>query len=252
MTSKNPDTKATVTYDLATAQQLEVNADGALVSLREFIIDSADMYEIAGEELRNAKANQKEVEAARVSITKPLNDALKAANAVFAKPAAKWLQAEATIKSAMLTYKEKQDELAREAQRVADQAAKVQRFALMAEAAQAFQAAQIAADAGDMDAHAEALEAAEAANTMSEVLTHTPTAVAAPKVAGISTRMTYTANVSDLKALVEAVAEGNAPLECLTPDTTFLGAQARAYKKPGQLFPGVHVIATPTIAARAA
>lgn len=248
----DPTTQSTVTYDLATAQQLEMNADGAIASLREFIIDSPSMYEIAGEELRNVKANQKTVEATRVSITKPLNDALRAANAVFAKPAAKWMQAEITIKDAMTTYKDQQDALAREAQAVADKATKLQRLTLMAESAKAYEEAQKAASAGDMEAAEAATEAAEAASLMSEVLTHTPTVVAAPKVAGISTRTTYTAAITDLKALVTAVAEGKAPLECLVADTSFLGAQARAYKKVGLLFPGVQVNASSSIAARAA
>lgn len=245
-------TANSVSYDLATAARLEAHADGAIASLSEFIIDSPTMFEIAGEELRNVKAQQKEVEAARVSITKPLNDALRNTNAVFGKAAAKWDQAETVIKRAMLKYQDEQDALAREAQAAADKAAQVQRLTLMAEAAVAFKEAEAAAAAGNMDAHAAALETANAANTMSEVITFTPAVVAAPKLSGISTRKTYGALVTNFKVLVAAVAEGKAPLECLIPDQTFLAAQARAYKKEGALFPGVHVVITNSIAARSA
>jgi hypothetical protein len=64
--------------------------------------------------------------------------------------------------------------------------------------------------------------------------------------------MTYSAEVTNLLELVQAVAAGQAPLEALQAETKFLGAQARAFKKAGQLYPGVMAVAERSIAARAA
>ena len=71
-------------------------------------------------------------------------------------------------------------------------------------------------------------------------------------MSGISGRVTYAAHVDDLMTLVKAVAEGKAPLEAIGANDKFLGAQARAFKKSGPLYPGVTAIAERGIAARAA
>jgi hypothetical protein len=51
-----------------------------------------------------------------------------------------------------------------------------------------------------------------------------------PKVSGFSKRTLWEAEVTDFKALVEAVAAGKASLECLLPNQTVLNALARAAK----------------------
>ena len=67
------------------------------------------------------------------------------------------------------------------------------------------------------------------------VVTVVPEVEQASKGAGIRGRTTYAAHVEDLRALVKAVAEGKAPIEAIQADTKFLNAQARAFKKQGQL-----------------
>ena len=98
----------------------------------------------------------------------------------------------------------------------------------------------------------------QAAATQAEIAAMTaavvtvPAAVEAPaRAAGISGRVNYAAEVQDMLALVQAVAAGQAPIECVVPDMKFLGAQARAFKRAGPLYPGVVVTAARTIAARA-
>lgn len=70
-----------------------------------------------------------------------------------------------------------------------------------------------------------------------------------PKVAGASTRQNWKFEVTDLKALVEAVAAGKVPLNAIRPDDTFLGQMARAMKG-SMKWPGVKVYNDPGVSIR--
>ena len=61
---------------------------------------------------------------------------------------------------------------------------------------------------------------------------------AAPKPTGSVARKTYIAEVTDLKALVAAVAAGTVPLMAILPNESFIGNQARAMKEAFSM-PGV-------------
>ena len=87
---------------------------------------------------------------------------------------------------------------------------------------------------------------------MADVVSFTPAVVEPSRVSGISGRVTYRSEVDDFTELVKAVAAGTAPLECLSANDKFLNAQAKAFKKPGQLFPGVRTVAERGLSARAA
>ena len=50
---------------------------------KSYEIDSSVMYEAAADELRTIKTKQKDLEAARKKITKPLDDAKKAVQEMF-------------------------------------------------------------------------------------------------------------------------------------------------------------------------
>lgn len=256
----------TVTYDPSAAIVLATKAQSALSGARDFVIDSPTMLELASEDLRSVKTLQKEVEEKRTSITGPLNQAVKAVNDLFRAPKEYLDQAETTLKRAIGTYTAEQQRLADESRRQAEALARAERERLAAiereqqEAARrAQQEAQAAAAAGDAEAaHAaqaaadEAAMRATSAAMTAQVLTMAPAVDAPAKVSGISSRTTYAAQVTDLMELVKAVAAGTAPIEALQADDKFLGAQARAFKKAGQLYPGVTVIAGTSIAARAA
>lgn len=259
-------TTDTVTYDASSAVMLATKAQAALTSAGDYVIDSQTMLELASDDLKHIKALQKEVEEKRTSITGPLNQAVKAVNDLFRAPKEYLDKAEATLKRAMVAYTTEQERLAAEARRQAEEAARAERERLaaiereQAEAARlAQQEAEAAAAAGDAEAAAAAQTAALAAQEQAAIAAMTanvvsiaPTVEAAPKVAGISGRVTYSAEVTDLMELVKAVAAGTAPIEAIQADAKFLGAQARAYKKAGQLYPGVNVVAERSIAARAA
>ena len=56
-------------------------------------------------------------------------------------------------------------------------------------------------------------------------------AAAPARFAGSTGRVNYSAKVTDLKALVRAIAEGKAPLESVQANDTFINQQARAFKE---------------------
>lgn len=273
-------TKGHVDYDASTAVVLAGQAQAALSSAKDLVIDSPMMYELASDELRNIKTLQKTVEEKRTTITVPLNAALKAVNDLFRAPKEYLEQAEAACKRSMITYTTEQERIAAEARRVAEEAARAERDRLAAEqreqeriareaaeaSARAQREAQEAAARGDAEAAARAQEEsrqqaeaaqsaqaeAQAAAATAEVVSITPAVAEPAKVVGISGRVNYGAKVDDLMTLIKAVAEGKAPIQCLMADEKFLGAQARAFKKSGPLFPGVTAVAERGLSARAA
>lgn len=259
-------TTDTIAYDASVAIVLTGNAQNALDNAKDYTIDSQTMLELASDDLKRVKALQKEVEAKRTAITGPLNAALSAVNALFAPPKEYLLQAEAILKRAMVAYTSEQERVAAIARAEAEAAARAERVRLAAiereqqEAARMAQvAAQAAAAAGDEEAAQRAMAEAEAAQQMAavtslaaQIVTVAPQTDAPAKVAGISSRVTYRAEVVDLMALTQAVATGHAPIEAIQPNLKFLGAQARAFKKAGPLYPGVESVAEHSIAARSA
>jgi len=62
-----------------------------------------------------------------------------------------------------------------------------------------------------------------------------------PKINGLGTRTTWTYEVTDFPALVQAVAAGNAPLQALQVDNVFCGQQARSLKSALK-WPGIRSI----------
>jgi colicin import membrane protein len=257
-------TQDTVAYDASAAIVLATKAQNALASASDFVIDSHTMFELASEDLMQVKGLQKEVEAKRTSITGPLNQAVKAVNDLFRSPKDYLDKAEATLKRAMVTWTTEQERLAAIARAEAEAAARAERERLAALEREQQEAARKAqeeaqAAAGDQEAAQRAMAEAEAAQQQAavtamtaQVVTMAPVVEAPAKVTGISGRVTYSAEVTNLLELVQAVAAGTAPLEALQADTKFLGAQARAFKKAGQLYPGVMAVAERSIAARAA
>ena len=129
------------------------------------------------------------------------------------------------------------DPASAEAQRVADEAAR--------KAAEDQQLAEAAA--------AEAAGDREAAEAIAAAPTFVPPVIVAPaipKVAGIARRETWSAKVTDLAALVRAVANGQAPLTALTPNMTVLNGLARSMQAQMRI-PGVQAFPTSGIGAGA-
>ena len=70
-----------------------------------------------------------------------------------------------------------------------------------------------------------------------------------PKVEGVSQRVSWKAEVTDLGALVKAVAAGQVPIQALKADTVFIGKQARAMRE-ALAYPGVRVYSEATTVTR--
>lgn len=272
--------KGHIDYDASNALVLTGQATASLASAKDFIIDSADMAALAGDELGQIKRLQKDVEADRVSKVKPLNDAVKIINAGYKAPLDFLANAEDFIKSKLLSWDTEQRRLANVARMAAEAAAaqerqrqaelEAQQRAQAEEArrqadALAAQAAQ-AAESGDADKavalqeQANAIEtqavqaemAAESTAIVAATVTAAPIAQLPVRTAGTSVRTNYSAQVDDLMELVKSVAEGKAPLEAIMANDKFLNAQAKAFKKAGPLYPGVTARADRSMSARAA
>ncbi len=266
MTNNTTPASQTVSYDATPAIVLAGKAKALVTQADAYVIDSPEMLELAAEDLRQVKGLQKEVEAKRTAIVGPLNQAVKAINELFRAPTDYLGQAESTLKFAINAYQVEQERKAAEQRRLAEEAQRAEQERLAAEQAEAQrqadelrQQAEQAAAEGDIEQAqqlAQKFQAAQHQATTVESLANVtsvamPTA-AAPKVSGIAGRVTYSSQVDNLMDLVKAVALGQVPIEALQADKKFLDTQARAYKKAGPLYPGVTIVATRGISARAA
>lgn len=272
-------TRGAIQYDATAAIVLGQKAQRELANAADFTVDSDDMLELAGEDLRRVMTLKKNVEEQRTSITGPLNQAVKAVNDLFRAPAQYLADAEKALKGSMLTYTTEQQRLADEARRKAEEIARAERERLAAEQRRQEQAAREASEAaarkaqeaadlaskGDAEAAAaaqqqaqEQAQAAELANAeaqataMTAAVVSMPVAVAAPaRVTGISTSKSMDYEVEDLHALVCHVAAHPELITLLMTDSVKLRAQVRATGMNTKL-PGVRVFQKSTMSARAA
>lgn len=243
---------------------LNARATTALRFIESMQITSAEDYALAADELRSIKAKANAIEEQRTGITGPINQALKAINALFKSPSELLGQAESLLKRKMLEWDQEQARIRAELQRKADEAAAAERRRLEAEAlerqreaeAAAKAAAEAAASGNQAAAELAAAEAqrqaaeAQAATTAALVVS-APVVQAQPKVAGISTSKKVDFEVVDLHALIKHVAAHPELVSLLAADTVKLRAQVRATGLATNL-PGVRVFETQVMSARAA
>jgi hypothetical protein len=252
------------------------SAQAALTLAREFKIDSVEMYELAGGELREIVTKKKLLDEKRLAITRPIDVAKKAVMDLFRGPTEALELAEQTIKRSMVTFDNAERQRRAEEERKARAAAEAERRRIEEEAlARAAEverqerehAEAVAAELeqmGDAQQAKEVRETAqiEAAQKADEVMreaaadaqtlvSFAPTS-AAPKAAGIATREVWYSEVTDLDALIKAAAAGNSSArECLMANDKVLGAKVRSLKGALSL-PGVRVWSENAIAARRA
>lgn len=233
-----------------------------------YVIDSPEMYEMAGEELRAIATKLKEVEETRLSITRPLDETKRRVMDLFHRPLERLEEANSLLRGRMLEYKREEDRKAAEARAAAERAAELERQRLERERVEAEERARelanqaaVVADAGEAerlrqeadDAAQAAQDAAEAAE-LAEVAPVALPAVTAPKAAGVSSRQNWKAEVTDLGALVTAAAAALANgddtlLAYLQANTTTLGQVAKALKAQARI-PGVRVYAEEALTVR--
>ena len=226
--------------------ELEVNTDaiaakGAeartlLATAREWPVRTPEEHEAAGQELRRIKRAAKEVDHLRRTMTRPLDDSKARIMDLFRPITGSLADAESALKRAILRF-----QTAEERKRAAEEA---RRRAVVEEEqrrllAQAEQAHEQWDDAG-----------AEAALETAVSIPEPTVAPSYHRAAGTSTTTRWHAEVTDLSALVAAVAEHRAPIEVLQPNMTVLNTQARSFKA-GLNYPGVRSVSEKVLGASA-
>ena len=224
---------------------------------------TADTYDSAGAYLRNVKALARDIEAERKALTDPLNAVVKRIMDKFRPATDALTKAEGVVKGKLSAYaaeverqRQEAERIAREAQRKAEEKLRAEAEAARRAEEEALRKAEEARRAGDEAAAKAAMAEAARKAAMAEkreekadVVALAPVVVeAAPEAQGISYRTTYSAEVTDLKALLAGVLEGRVPAEAVMPNEKFLGASARALKS-AMNWPGVRVVAKKTVAA---
>lgn len=248
-------------------------AERALAQAEALVIDSPEMNDIAGFELKAIKNRYNALEAQRKALVKPLDEHRARLMDLFRKPLSLLEQAEAAIKRSMLVYSNKVDEeRRREEARLAEQArreqaekeaqAKAAQAKADAEAAELRRKAEEAAAAGrageaaKLTAKAEAkVEAGETkAEELRQAAANMPTAVVLPpppKVAGVHTTVTYDAECDNLLELARFVVANPIFLNCIQVNQPALRQQAKSMKEAFAIG-GCRLVKKAGISARAA
>src|SRR5690606_18443654 len=226
-------------------------AEKALSVAQAIEIDSNEMYEIAGNELSTIKGRLKQLDEQRKSITKPLDEAKQAVMDLFRKPVEILTNAENSLKRAMLTFQSEQRRIQEEEQRKARAAAEAERRRQEEEARRMAEEARKAADSGDKQKAAQLQQEAEERKAVSEMISAPVIHMEKPAAAGVSTRKTYKARATDIKALLQGVIDGTGPVAVIKIDDKILNAPARSLKE-SMNYPGVEVYTEEGISARSA
>lgn len=237
------------------SQELAAEASGFLAGVQSFKVSTPAQYEDAGAKLKAIKALRQKIADTFDSHIKRAHEAHKALVKEKSDAEQPLSAAEMLIKRALLAYQQEEEKKRREEQARLEEAARKEREKLEKQAAKA-------EEKGKTERAAELQ--AQAATVAAPVV-----AVVTPKVAGISTRSTWRAEVSDKTRLIEAAAGGRrvignpdykgaerrthnrVPQAALEPDTTFLNQQARSLKNE-LTYPGVRVVEDKGIASRSA
>ncbi len=210
------------------AAELEKQIAPAIAVAGEIVVSDADSYMTAGEMLKDLTGIEKQVKAYWED---DVSSALKLHRSLVAKRDAMLIpigEQKNALRLGMKAWDDEQERIRQEAQAKAEAAARK-----AAEDAALAHAANLEKN-GDKAA-AEAVIAAPVVAAPVFVLKATPGGY------GQFTRKTWKAEVVDIMALVKAVAAGQAPIQAIEPNATFLNQQARSLK--GALtYPGVRVV----------
>ena len=195
------------------------------------VTDAASNTE-AARLLSLVKGHAKELTEHRFSMTRPLDNAKAQIIELFRPVLQDLTDAEQHIKGAMLDFDRA------ERQRIAAEraAAEAERRRLEEEAMQAL-------DEGRIEE-----AAAAAADSMAVVAP----AQAPVRARGTSVGELWRGEVTDLEALVKAIAAGAAPLSLVQADQSAINAFAKATKQEGEALPGVRFWRESSLSARAA
>jgi hypothetical protein len=227
------------------AVRTEIDAVSAYVSgITPHIACDRDLQD-AGQVLRDISTRAKALETRRLEITRPMDAAKKSVMDLFAAPLKQLQEAEAGLKRAITGYQLEQARI-REAEerRLQEKADRERREA----EARAEELRQKAADC-PTEGRAAYLEGLAEEQELKAAVIVAPTLAPAAKVEGVSMRDCWTAEVTDIRALCQAVCEGRIDAQALLPNMPYLSGLAKALKQ-GMRIPGVRAVNNPVVAAR--
>ena len=190
----------------------------------ELEVTNAEGYQAGAELLRQIKSLLGEIDSTFDPIVKATHAAHKEALEQKKKHANPLSEADTAIRRKMARFQAEQERIRREQAAI--------------EAAQARAAREKAEREAQELAEMGEAEMAEAVRQSSEIENAPPIPEPAPKADGISTRKNWKARVTDLDALVKAVAAGDVPIGAIQADMRFLSLQAKALEKELKI-PGV-------------
>lgn len=221
---------------MSAVQELETRALSVPERAKTATIQTGEDYERAGELLKTVKGLRAEIDSTFDPIITAAHKAHKEALEQKKKVEAPLAEAENLLKPKIAAY------LAEEERKRREEELRLQKLAQEEAERRRLEEAAMLDDIG---------ETAEANAILEEpvfvpAVTVQPTA---PKVAGITMRTTWAAQVTDLVALVKGVASGKVPIQALKADQTFLNQQARAMKS-ALSYPGVRAVPDNNISAR--
>jgi len=159
-----------------------------------------------------------------------------------------YLKGKAYLNTQMVDYKREQDRIREEEQeRLRQEALKAEAARRREEEERRIKEAAELEQAG-LTEEAEALVNETVDENQKPIEVYVPP-LATPKaeLEGATVKTYWQAEVTDLRALCRAVAEGKAPIACVEPNMTVLNAQARALKKELAI-PGVKAVSTSSMA----
>lgn len=217
---------------VAKAEKLVQDGDTYLLNIRSLSITTQEEYVVVIDKLKEARGVRAGINAEFDELITTANKAHKAALALKKKVDTPWAAADT-----ILTKLSNDWNLERERARLANEERirqENERRILAAGEEERLRIATELSERGDLDGAAEAMDQPIAVPMMSVKVEST-----VPKMDGVSNRKNYHAQVVNRRQLLMSVLAGTTPWEAITENMTFLNAQARTFKREGEIYPGV-------------
>lgn len=217
--------------------QLETETTLMQLAVKHMVADLTNNaeYQSASKLLGRVKKKYSTLETQRKNITKPLDEAKKQVMALYKPVLASLKDLEGNIKRKMVNYNVMLDKKRKEEEAKARQQAANERKKLQDEASKH-------AAAGDN-------EMANYYRDQADMVPNETSLIEKAVAPGVSVRATWKGEVTDIAALIQAVAAGKAPGNLLLVNTQELNALARALKSELNI-PGVKAVKVKNIASR--
>jgi len=230
-----------ISIETSKSSEVAETANTFLQTVNCMDICNPEVYESAGVQLRGIKKFATTIEAERKKITAPLDAAKKAVMDLFRKPTEDLKVAKTIVEGSMLRYRAAEEK---------KRQAKEKKLQEAAEREEEKKRKALEKRADNWEAKGKT-DKAEGLRDEAESV-HVPRPITPPTVnsgEGESVRENWSAEVVDLKALIKAVVDGQAPTTCIQANMTVLNSQARNLKGT-MTYPGVKFVCSKSIVNR--